>query len=766
MRYVGNSGDPMSNIWLVGEAPGEQEVSEGKPFVGSSGMLLRKLCLQAGLNVFDCFITNVCHYRPPDNEIDAWVKKTKALPADWARVDGLCAAPPVLEGIRELQRMVNKYKPRQVIALGKIATWALTGKWGIEQWRGSILPCSFEPETKVVPTYHPAYLLRNFEKYPDVVVDIRRAKQQSLFPGIRRPEFNYVVHPSLEQVLAYLADLPPVVTVDIETSARQIRCIGIGRGRWDAICIPIFTSTKSYWTKDEELIVVEAIRDALLSREVVGQNFLYDLYYLAMCWGLQPKLKFDTMIAQGVLFPGAPKSLDYLASIYADYYCYWKKDHKEWKEAQDDQLLWVYNCTDCCYTWQVWEALETLLDTMNQRAQFDFVMRLIEPIHEIMLRGLRVDTTRLEELGQMIDKRMDQAKDFLNFVFGHEVAPHNTHQLKKLFYEDLRLPVIISRKTGSPSVDKEALDKLANKEPLLIPVVDTIKNLRTLNILKTSVVDSVARDGRLYTSLNPVGTVTFRFSSTENPMGLGTNLQNIAKKEEDESDDLPDVRRVIIPDPDRVLMEFDLSKADLRVVVWESEEEELKEALRAGINIYKDIAADVVRMPYRRAKMFVHGTNYGGKPRTMAVNCGITVHEAEVAQKRWFDKFAGIKRWHQRVEEELRRHRRVSNKFGFRMLFLGRVDGKLPEALAWCPQSTVAIVINHVLQAIPPWIERLMQVHDSILVQVQPDQVQTAYKEVMAEFNKVVIPYDDPLIIPAECKISASSWGEIKEFHG
>ncbi len=83
----------------------------------------------------------------------------------------------------------------------------------------------------------------------------------------------------------------------------------------------------------------------------------------------------------------------------------------------------------------------------------------------------------------------------------------------------------------------------------------------------------------MYTSLNPVGTSTFRFNSTANPMGWGTNLQNVFKSEDS---DLPGIRRLFLPDPGKLLVEFDLSKADLRVVVWESEEEELKEALRRG----------------------------------------------------------------------------------------------------------------------------------------------------------------------------------------
>ena len=746
MTYVPAQGDPFSPIWIVGEAPGEQEEQQRQPFCGSSGLLLNQCLSLAGISRSSLYVTNVCHYRPPGNDITQWMHKGKDLP--YIR-NGFCYNDLVAEGLRELDTALATYKPRVVITLGNVALWALTGNYGIETWRGSIIG---DGDTRVIPTYHPAFVLRVYEKRVELMADLQRAFAEAQRPS--SPDWRFHVNPSLDEALSFLANLPPVIAVDIETAGNQISCVGIARDAHEAMSIPIAGRTL-----DEELILVEALRDALERHDVVGQNFLYDRFYLSSLWGIRPRVVFDTMIAQGLLFPGQPKGLDYLASLYARYYCYWKHDPKQRRTQQE---LLVYNCTDCVYTYEVYQALNSMVDAHGQREQFAFLMALCDPIIHMEFRGVRVDPELLRKLGEDVQASMQQTHEFLEYVLDQKIVPTNNNQLKRIFYEDLKLKPIYNRKRGSVSLDKEAMQVLREQEPAVAPVLDAISRYRTLHIIKSSVIESTADDGRLYTSFNPVGTVTFRFSSSENPFHQGTNLQNIAKVEDGS---LPDIRQALVPDPGMSFLEFDLSKADLRVVVWESEEEELKEALRKGINIYKDIAADVVKMPYRRAKMFVHGTNYGGKARTMAMHCKITVHEAEVAQRRWFERFPGIKRWHTRVQDELTKTSAVRNKFGFRMLFFSRLDSCLPKALAWTPQSTVAIVVNKaLLELYRRGYDVLLQIHDSVLLQVPTGTELAARDEILSVFNSIVVPYDDPLVIPAEGKMGTACWSKMVEF--
>jgi len=236
---------------------------------------------------------------------------------------------------------------------------------------------------------------------------------------------------------------------------------------------------------------------------------------------------------------------------------------------------------------------------------------------------------------------------------------------------------------------------------------------------------------------------------------------------------LPNVRRLFIPDPDHIIADVDLAGADAQVVAWEADDEKLKAAFRAGLKIHavnaKDIFGEAKAGPdgknepyYFRAKKGVHATNYGATAATIAPHMGLSVSEAAAFQTTWFAIHPKIAEWHERTEFNLLNHRMVQNKFGFRRYYFDRVDGMLPEALAWVPQSTVAITINKGLLNIHrnlPEVQPLLQVHDSIVLQYHRRH-HPHILDSIREQMKVVIPYDDPLIIPVSIKTSDKSWGD------
>ncbi len=162
------------------------------------------------------------------------------------------------------------------------------------------------------------------------------------------------------------------------------------------------------------------------------------------------------------------------------------------------------------------------------------------------------------------------------------------------------------------------------------------------------------------------------------------------------------------------------------------------------------------------AKKFVHGTNYGGGARTMSIAAGVTVAQAEKTQKAYFGKYPGIKRWHQRTEYQLQEKHFVTNIFGYRRHYFGAIEGLLPEALGWQPQSAVACVINrawvNIYEQLPE-VQVLMQVHDSLARQVPADRAGELIAK-MRECSRIVLPYEDPLIIPVGIKSSPLSWGD------
>lgn len=247
---------------------------------------------------------------------------------------------------------------------------------------------------------------------------------------------------------------------------------------------------------------------------------------------------------------------------------------------------------------------------------------------------------------------------------------------------------------------------------------------------------------------------------------------------------LPPVRELIVPDKGHMLVDVDLSGADAQVVAWEAEDEDLKEAFRKGMKIHiknfedfyqKKFNPDVDKVkvapghlypPYDEMKRAVHATNYFAGPRTIAVTLQWKVAEAEAFQRRWFQLHPGIKQWHRRTEQEIQRTGTIRNRFGYRIVYFERPSEVLSEALAWTPQSTVAIICSRGavrLHRRVPWASVRMQVHDSIIFQVPYHRWTPTSLELIRDTITVPVPYPDPLTIPWGIKASPINWGVAKD---
>ncbi|MEE8104238.1 MAG: uracil-DNA glycosylase [Planctomycetota bacterium] len=138
-QVVFGEGNPNADLMFVGEAPGRDEDEQGRPFVGRAGKLLTDMIVGMGLKREDVFIANVLKCRPPKNR-------------DPMR-DEVEACRPFLE------QQIELIRPKIICALGNHALRRLTDTdQGITKLRGKPIPLL---GTTVVPTYHPAYLLRN-----------------------------------------------------------------------------------------------------------------------------------------------------------------------------------------------------------------------------------------------------------------------------------------------------------------------------------------------------------------------------------------------------------------------------------------------------------------------------------------------------------------------------------------------------------------------------------------------------------------------------
>jgi DNA polymerase len=151
-QVVYGVGNPNADLMFIGEAPGRDEDLKGEPFVGRAGQLLTDIIKAMKLTRDDVYIANVVKCRPPENRNPE---------------------PEELDACRPyIRRQVEIIQPKVIVTLGKFALQSLTEKsYGITATRGQWLEYN---GVKVMPTYHPAYLLRTPSAKKDVWADMKK----------------------------------------------------------------------------------------------------------------------------------------------------------------------------------------------------------------------------------------------------------------------------------------------------------------------------------------------------------------------------------------------------------------------------------------------------------------------------------------------------------------------------------------------------------------------------------------------------------------
>jgi DNA polymerase len=151
-KIVFGVGNPKAELMFVGEGPGHDEDVQGEPFVGRAGKLLTQMIEAMGLRREDVYIANVVKCRPPDNRLP--------------EKDEIATCSPFL------MRQIDVIRPKVICCLGSCAAQTLLATTqGISRFRGEWFDFR---GTKLIPTYHPAYLLRNPAAKSDVWKDLQK----------------------------------------------------------------------------------------------------------------------------------------------------------------------------------------------------------------------------------------------------------------------------------------------------------------------------------------------------------------------------------------------------------------------------------------------------------------------------------------------------------------------------------------------------------------------------------------------------------------
>lgn len=348
----------MKPIVLLGEAFGSNEAKLGYGFVGASGVELLRMLHDAGvldLTAEDrSFISTFWNTGDP-SQIDAvWrlhpeVHRANVFPFHPLGNDlrTLCGDKksavtgyPALTQTKFLRREFIPYlealadeicsvDPNLVICLGNTPLWALAGLTGISRIRGTT---RISTHTclgyKLLPTYHPAAVLRQWELRPVAVMDLAKAAREAEFPEVRRPKREIWIEPTLEDIDEFDSRYmqgSSLISVDIETAGNQITCIGFAPSPTIGLVVPFYDPRKrsrSYWPdKRTERAAWDRIRN-ILERPQPGKAFQNGLYDLAFIWrsvGIATRgATHDTMLLHHALQPESLKGLGFLGSAYTD----------------------------------------------------------------------------------------------------------------------------------------------------------------------------------------------------------------------------------------------------------------------------------------------------------------------------------------------------------------------------------------------------------------------------------------------------------------
>lgn len=319
-----------SKIMIVSETWSEDEAKEGRPFVDSTGFILKGMLSVAGISLDQCYVTQVIAKKNHDVKLLCGTK-AEAIPGLPAIIKGKYIRNEFAPDLNRLYQEIINADPNIIIALGPLAAWALLKSSGIKAVRGSMAPTHPEVSAilgrpfKVLPTYHPGSVARDWTLRPICINDFDKANRHSSTSEYRRPVRHVWIEPTLSDLAefdaTYMQDVK-ICSTDIETKGNQITCIGFAPSPTVSIVVPFYDARKpsgNFWpTLAEEM---EAWKWVIKWCELPSlfQNGMYDIHFLWRRYGIPvPNAMHDTMLLHHAYQPEMEKGLGFLGSIYTE----------------------------------------------------------------------------------------------------------------------------------------------------------------------------------------------------------------------------------------------------------------------------------------------------------------------------------------------------------------------------------------------------------------------------------------------------------------
>ena len=402
------------------------------------------------------------------------------------------------------------------------------------------------------------------------------------------------------------------------------------------------------------------------------------------------------------------------------------------------------------------------------RVAYEFDFPVIWALFQMEKRGMKLDDTLLKQMGDELAAEVGELEQQMYSMAGYEFNASSPAQLSEVLFTKLQLPTagIKKGKTGYSTGQKE-LDKLRGQHP----IIELIERYRELTKLISTYIEALpklmATDGRIHTTFNQDVTSTGRLSST-NP-----NLQNIPVRTELGRK----IRQAFVPSDGKVFVGADYSQFELRLAAVLASDEKLIEDFNSDVDIHAKTAAEtygisideVSKSQRRAAKVINFGVLYGMSPHGLAAATGMSFTEAKKFIDHYFEVRKPIRQYLDKILTQAREQGFVETYFGRRRPtpdvkssnFMVRSSAER-AAMNMPIQGTEADLMKLAMIRLEDKLsglaDAILQVHDSILVECKPEDVQKVSEIMKAEMEGVCPE------LPIKLKVdvgTGANWGEV-----
>lgn len=410
----------------------------------------------------------------------------------------------------------------------------------------------------------------------------------------------------------------------------------------------------------------------------------------------------------------------------------------------------------------------------------DIELPLIPILARAQEHGVLVDVEYLKKLSHNYHEQLTKAEKEIYHHAGEEFNINSPKQLGVILFDKLALAVKGLKKTegGARSTRESELEKLKDVHPIIALILVYREIQKLLSTYIDNIPLMVDAKGRLHSTLNQDGTTTGRFSST-NP-----NMQNIPVR-----DGLGVViRDAFIAPTGCVLVSFDYSQIEMRVLAILSEDPGLTEIFQSGADIHTSVASRVFRVApeevnkemRRRAKVINFGIIYGMGVNALKQNLGSTRDEAQEFYDQYFITFPKIADYFAQVKNEATKKGYTETLFGRRRYF-PNLRSRLPFMKAMAErmamnaplQGTAADFVKIAMRRVDEALTKeklandatlILQVHDELILEVRNDakviaRVTDIVRDAMASVNTGTRGAHIPLVVDSAV---GERWGSLK----